>query len=48
VPDICARIITARFATMRELQEFYGSKDLYNLAEIMNVNAYNQNALRER
>jgi hypothetical protein len=34
-------VISAGKATLRELQTYYGTKDLYDLLEIVAVDAYN-------
>jgi hypothetical protein len=46
VPDMFARTISRGFASMIELQTVYGTEDFYNLYEIINVNAYNSNAIK--
>jgi hypothetical protein len=35
-------VISARLATLRELQTFYGVADLYMMAEIIKVDGFNQ------
>lgn len=39
VPTSIATVITHQFATLQELQTIYGTEDLYNLIEIIAVNA---------
>ena len=42
VPPIIGSIIANKMATLRELQEFYGTEDAYNMLEIVGVGNYNQ------
>lgn len=45
MPTSIARVISAKHATLRELQTHYGSEDLYTLLEIIAVDTYNTNAM---
>jgi hypothetical protein len=40
-------VVSARLATLHELQTVYGVKDLYDLLEIIAVDNYNQMIARE-
>ena len=40
-------VVTSRLATLRELQTFYGIQDLYNLAELVSVDAVNHKSVME-
>ena len=40
-----ARVISAKYATLHELQSVYGAEDLYNLLEIVAVENYNTNIM---
>lgn len=45
MPRAMSIVITAGKATLRELQEFYSPNDLYNLVEVITVEAYNNHLL---
>lgn len=38
-----AKVVSSRLATMRDLDEALGVCDLYDLAEIIDVDTYNRN-----
>ncbi len=40
-------VITAGKATLQELQDFYSPRDLYNLVEVVTVEAYNTHLLNK-
>ena len=40
-------VITAGKATLRELEEYYSPQDLYNLVEVVTVEAYNTHLLNK-
>ena len=40
-------VIGAGKATLRELQEYYSPRDLYNLVEVVTVEAYNTHLLNK-
>lgn len=42
VPRLIAKVIGAGQASKRDLDEFYGVRDLYDLVEIIDVMAYNR------
>lgn len=39
-PQVCARLISAKLATLKELQTDYSLEDAYRLDEIATVDAY--------
>jgi len=41
VSPVVAAVITERYATLNDLQNYYGVSDLYKLYEIACVNRYN-------
>ncbi len=45
VPPRIGMIVSSGKATLAELQTIYGVEDLYNLIEIMNVDAHNQRVI---
>ena len=47
VPPLIGMVVSSRLATLRELQTDYGVLDVYNLAEIISVDAHNARALQE-
>ncbi len=47
VPPLVGMVVSSQLATLRELQSDYGVMDLYNLAEIVTVDAHNRRALTE-
>jgi hypothetical protein len=47
VPPIVGMVVSSKLATLRELQTEYGVLDLYNLAEIITVDAHNRRAIQE-
>lgn len=42
VPPLIATLVTARVATLHELQTVYGMLDAYNLVEIVAVDNHNR------
>jgi len=48
MPGAIGRVVSRRLATLHELQTVYGSQDLYDLMEIMAVDAYNNNVMNEQ
>jgi hypothetical protein len=47
VPRVIAIIVSARKATLRELQTFYSLRDAYDLLEIISVDAVNERRVME-
>ena len=47
VPPIVGMVVSSKHATLYELQTVYGVRDLYNLAELVAVDAHNARALTE-
>lgn len=45
ISNMFASIINARYATMRELQEYYSIEDVHNMYEVVLVDSYNQKVL---
>ena len=37
-----AKVVSSRLATKRDLDEFYGTRDLYDFAEVIDVDGYNE------
>ena len=42
---MCGIVIGEKLATLHELQSVYGVGDLFNLAEVISVQAYNRREL---
>jgi hypothetical protein len=42
VPPIIGLLVSARVATLAELQSVYGVEDAYNLLEVVTVDAFNR------
>lgn len=42
IPPLLAVLISAKLATLQELQTFYGLEDAYNLLEILLVDRHNE------
>lgn len=47
VPPIIGTLVSARLATLTELQTVYGVQDAYDILEVHNVDAYNERKARE-
>jgi len=45
-PGIIASLVSARLATLHELQTVYGAQDAYRMLEIHQIDAYNAPILR--
>ena len=45
VPGAIGRLVSRRMATLHELGTVYGAQDLYDMLEILAVDAYNENVL---
>ena len=45
VPPMVALVVSARLATLGELQSVYGAEDLYDLVEVVAVDAFNRRPL---
>lgn len=43
VPDLVGLVVAAGLATLHELETVYGSEDLYDMVEILAVDAHNKN-----
>lgn len=41
MPEAIAVVMSARLATPHELDTVYGAKDLYDMLEVVTVDAYN-------
>lgn len=48
VPRVIGTLLSARVATLAELQTIYSLEDAYNLLEIVNVDSHNERTIRER
>jgi hypothetical protein len=48
LPKSIGTVVSRRMATLHELQTVYGAEDLYNMLEIMVVDAYNERALSKQ
>lgn len=46
LPGIIATLISARLATLHELQTVYGAQDAYRMLELHQIDAYNTQVLR--
>lgn len=47
LPPIVGMVVSSRHASLHELQSVYGVEDLYNLAELIIVDAHNSRVLSE-
>lgn len=47
VPPLIGMVVSSKLATLHELQTVYGIVDVYNLAEIVIVDAHNRRTLAE-
>lgn len=47
MPRTIASVVSARMATLNELQTVYGLQDLWDLLEILSVDAHNQNLMQQ-
>ena len=47
VPPLIGMVVSSKLATLNELQSVYGVLDLYNLAEIVTVDAHNRRVMSE-
>lgn len=47
MPQTIAVVVSAQLATLHELQSVYGTRDLYDLIEIIAVERYNQRKLTD-
>jgi hypothetical protein len=48
VPRIVGAIVSAKLATLHELQTVYGLEDAYDLLEIASIDAYNINQAHKK
>jgi hypothetical protein len=48
IPPRIGMVISCGKATLTELQTVYGLEDLYNLIEIITIDAHNQRVLRKQ
>jgi hypothetical protein len=48
VPRVIGTLMSARMATLHELQTVYGAADAYNMLEVLNVDLYNQRVANGR
>jgi hypothetical protein len=46
-PGVIASLISARLATLNELQTVYGAYDAYQMIDIHRIDAYNTRKIRE-
>lgn len=42
MPRVVGALVSARLATLNELQTVYGVKDAYDLLEVLSVDAHNE------
>jgi hypothetical protein len=47
VPRVIGAVVSARMATFHELDTVYGLNDVYDMWEILRVDAYNQRLLNK-
>jgi hypothetical protein len=47
LPPLVGMVVSSRHATLHELQTVYGVQDVYNLAEMIIVDAHNKRAVNE-
>lgn len=47
LPPLVGMVVSSRHATLLELQTVYGVQDLYNLAELVVVDAHNNRVISE-
>lgn len=48
VPRVIGTLVSARLATLHELQTVYGIKDAYDMLEVLSVDMHNERVLRAR
>ena len=48
VPRTIGAVITSKHATLHELNTVYGMEDLYDLLEIISIDAHNQRVMQEK
>lgn len=48
VPRVIGTLVSARIATLAELQTVYSIEDAYNLLEVVNVDHHNERVIRGR
>jgi hypothetical protein len=48
VPTLIGALVSAKLATLHELQTVYGLEDAYNLLEILLVDRHNERVLNDR
>lgn len=48
VPRVIGTLVSARQATLHELQTVYGVEDAYNMLEVVNVDHHNERVIRGR
>lgn len=48
VPNLVGLVISAKLATLHEMQTVYGIEDLHDLAEIMAIDGHNAHAIAKR
>lgn len=47
IPPLVGMVVSSKLASLNELQTVYGVLDLYNLAEIITVDAHNRRVAAE-
>lgn len=48
IPASIGRVVSRKMASLYELQTHFGAEDLYNLMEILAVDAFNEHAMSEQ
>lgn len=48
IPPRIGMVVSSGLATLAELQTVYGIRDLYDLIEVINVDAHNQRVIAKR
>lgn len=48
VPITISTVVTGGYATLHELDTVYGLEDVYDLLEIISVNAHNRHVLNQQ
>jgi hypothetical protein len=48
VPGPIGAVVSRGFATLHELDSFYGTEDLYDMLEIIAVDAFNQRLVNQQ
>lgn len=48
MPRMFGTLVSQRYATLHELDTVYGTEDVYDMMEIISVDAHNQRVMSEK